>query len=224
MLESLEVAQTPETKASSKGHVLAGIAGVLVGLVLGYLGWVLPSPGGSLVTPTLIVVGTGLAICIGGALFAVLPPHRLEGVTFAGFVLTFTLLASAWTYQFSLPAHIAWDSSATARAKAILFGLNHGNLKVTVPPQPCTTFTEGSIGPLDAPYRACATSTAEGHFVTFTAAGVQARGMTYTDRGPETFLDECFRQLDGPWYMFTSGDLSNPANPCPIGYEFHGGP
>jgi len=224
VVESLGVAQTSETNALSKNHVLACIAGVLVGFILGYLGWVLPSPGESLVTPTLIVAGTGLGISVCGALFAFLPPHRLEAVTWAGVVLTFTLLASVWTYQFSLPAHVAWDSSSTARAKAILFRLNQGNLNVTVPPQPCITFTKGSIGPLDAPYRACATSTSEGHFVMFTTGGVRSRGITYTDLGAETFLDECFKHLDGSWYMFTSGDLSNPANPCPIGYEFQGGP
>ncbi len=143
---------------------------------------------------------------------------------FTGIVLILTPFASVWTYDLSLPAHMAWDSSASARAKAILFGLNRGHLNVTVPPQRCMTVTTGSMGPLDAPYRECPTSTAEGHFVSFFAAGARSRGITYTDRGPETFLDECYKQLDGSWYMFTWGNLSNPADPCPVGYEFHGGP
>ena len=37
---------------------------VLVAIFLGYLGWVLPSPGGSLVVPTLIVFGIGIAVGI----------------------------------------------------------------------------------------------------------------------------------------------------------------
>ena len=36
----------------------------LVTLLLGHLGWVLPSPGGSLIVPTLIVFGVGCSLVI----------------------------------------------------------------------------------------------------------------------------------------------------------------
>lgn len=224
MTESIEVARNPKMDASWRTHLLAAGAGVLMGLVLGYLGWVLPTPGGSLVTPTLVVAGVGAALVIGGTAVALAIPHRLEAVTFAGVVLIFTLFASVWTYQYSLPAQMAWDSTATARAKAILFGMNHGNLNATVPPRPCTEVTTGSIGPLQAPYEECATSTAEGHFVTFYRDGDPEKGISYTDRATETLLDVCYKHLVGFWYMFTRADLSDPESPCGVGYDFNGGP
>jgi hypothetical protein len=58
----------------------------------------------------------------------------------------------------------------------------------------------------------------------FMKIGESGKGISFTDRGPDIFLDECYKHLVGSWYMFTWGDLSNPASSCPIGYEFHGGP
>jgi hypothetical protein len=224
VIGSREVPRTSGLDAPLKGRIGAGSAILSVGLVLGYLGWTLPTPGGSLVVPTLIVAGVGLGVCATATVVAFRIPRRRRVARFVGPLVILTLVASAWTFAFSLPARMAWDSSATARAKAILFGLNQGDVTKSVSPQPCTTVTAGSIGPLDAPYRECATSTAEGHLVTFTAVGIRSRGIAYTDRGPETFLDQCYKHLDGSWYMFTRGNPSTPATPCPIGYAFHGGP
>jgi hypothetical protein len=63
--------------------------------------------------------------------------------------------------------------------------------------------------------------TPEGHFVIYSPIGTRAQGLGYTDRGAETFLDECYRNLVGQWWMFV-GDAASGG--CPIGYQFHGGP
>jgi hypothetical protein len=118
------------------------------------------------------------------------------------------------------------SSAATRTAKAILHNLNHGDLSATaLPAQRCATVRSGRIGPLKAPYRICPTSTAQGHFVNFVAVGASPEyGISFTDRGPETFLDECYVSLLGQWWEFRFADLSNPATPCPRGWRFHGGP
>lgn len=116
-------------------------------------------------------------------------------------------------------------SAATQTAKAILYNLNHGNLSMTIPRQACTSVASGHIGPLTAPYNVCPVSTAEGHFVNFVAVGASPTyGISYTDRGSDTFLDECYVHLLGKWWEFRDADLSNPASPCPGGWRFHGGP
>jgi hypothetical protein len=117
------------------------------------------------------------------------------------------------------------DSTATRTAQSILHNLNHGDLGATVPLQPCSSVASGHIGPLNAPYKICPISTAIGHFVNFIAVGSPPEyGISFTDRGPETFLDQCYRHLLGQWWEFRSADLSNPAAPCPSDWRFHGGP
>lgn len=216
----------PATRTSL---VVAAVAGCVAGVVLGCLGWLLPSPGGSLVAPTLVVAGVGVAIAVLGAVLAFLAPRRAELVVFACVVLLLTPLASVWTFQLSLPARMAWDSSATPRAGAIFSALTHGDVKRMVPSQLCADVQTGSIGPLDAPYRECAWSTVGGDHrgVTFTKLDPSSKvrnGVSFTDLGPRTFLDECYRHLVGSWYMFTSADLAAPGSLCPFGYKFHGGP
>lgn len=117
------------------------------------------------------------------------------------------------------------NSAATRSAKALLFKLNHGDLTKTIPPLPCVLVSSGSIGTLEAPYKVCATSTAEGHFVTFLAVRRSpVQGIAYTDRGSETFLDQCYLHLVGKWYAFQAANLANPAAPCRSPWHFHGGP
>jgi hypothetical protein len=117
------------------------------------------------------------------------------------------------------------DSAPTRSTKAILFRLNHGDLGETVPVHPCRLVRSGGIGPLNAPYKVCAISTAEGHFVNFIAIGrTPEQGITYTDRGPATFLDECYMHITGRWWEFRAADLSNPSAPCSGPWHFHGGP
>ena len=116
-------------------------------------------------------------------------------------------------------------SQATRYAETLLFKLNDGDLKRTVPLQPCSFVSSGTMGPLTAPYRVCAVSTAEGHIVNFVAIGrPPTHGITFTDRGSETFLDSCYMHLVGSWYAFQAANLSNPAAPCNAPWKFHGGP
>lgn len=225
MVHSTVEPRDEDLHTSWRHELHAVVLAALIGILLGYLGWTLPRPGGSLIFPTLIVAATGASTVAVSVAFAIWRPRRLRLVTLAPLLTVFTVIAAVWTFQFSLRASMAWDASATPRAQAVLFGLNHGNENETVPPHPCSYIATGSIGPLVAPYRQCAISTSEGHFVTFTAAGsMPSRGISYTDRGPETFLEECYKHLVGHWWMFVGADLSNPASPCPFGYQFHGGP
>jgi len=116
------------------------------------------------------------------------------------------------------------NSTATRTAQAILYKLNHGDLNMTVRATPCSVVTSGSIGSLKAPYDECPVSTAEGHFVTFSTTADPNSGLAYTDRGAETFLDECYAPVHGDWFVWMKADLENPAQPFPGGWRFHGGP
>ena len=69
--------------------------------------------------------------------------------------------------------------------------LNHGDLKATFSSStPARTVTSGAVGPLQAPYKVCTTSTAEGHIVSY------ARN----DR-----IDEARNQLHRPWIRNVPG-------------------
>jgi len=135
---------------------------------------------------------------------------------------TFALLASAWTFQFSLPASLAWDSGATTQAQQALAQLKSEPKGLDgVPQKPCRDITLGEVGPLKAPYRECAALTGRGgYFVTFVLVASNIRGIEYTDLGSGSFADECARHLVGQWWMFSSDEGTGA---CPFGYEFHGG-
>lgn len=116
-------------------------------------------------------------------------------------------------------------SPATEHARAILFDLNHGDLNATIPVPPCSVVKSGAVGPLLAPYKVCAVSTAEGHIVRYTALiGSPRHGVSYSDRGPESFLDECYQHLTGKWWEWQEANLEDPASPCTGSWHFHGGP
>ena len=123
----------------------------------------------------------------------------------------------------ALTAH----STATKTAQGILRDLNHGDLNMTVPTTRCSTVMSGNIGSLKAPYRECPVSTAEGHFVTFYSTTDPGTGLTYTDRGADTFLDQCYAHIRGAWFVWMKANLGNPARPCPAcpgDWRFQGGP
>jgi hypothetical protein len=200
---------------------LVAVAGVA--LILGYLGWILPTVGGSLLLPTIIVVGVGVALAATGALIARKfrrPTGRIK-VFVVGAAIA-TTLAGIWAFQFSLPVAL-WSSNATTEAQAALSALGHSatDRNGVAPNAPCSTHDTGSLGPLEAPYREYATWTPEGHFVTFT--GTHSQGVGYTNVGATTFPDQCARHLFGDWWMFVGSN--NPSEPgqCPIGYRFQGG-
>lgn len=201
------------------------LGGALALVGLGALGWILPGPGRSLVVPAVVVLGVGVALAL--ASWAVSRARWSTGWPVAAAVTGAAVAATVWTFEFSLPASMAWDPGATRSAAAVLFDLNHGDLARTVPPTPCRTVRTGSVGPLGAPYTACAVSTAEGHFVVYTALGSRpVRGLAYTDVGAATFPDGCTRHLAGRWWAFV-GSTENEAlgidGLCPFGYRFHGG-
>jgi len=188
---------------------------VVTSLVLAWLGRDLLSPGGSLIIPTLIVFGIGCAI---GITYWIVTGSRAAAVAFGAI----TVAASVWTFAVALPVTVVLDSGADAQADAAFARLAASpRSQYGIPVHPCSEKLAGSVGPLDAPYRVCAISTPEGHFVLFTARGQPTRGLSFTDRGASTFPDECSRHLVGEWWMFIG--IAGGTDDCPIGYEFHGG-
>jgi hypothetical protein len=196
--------------------VVVGALLVLMAFVLGYLGWVLPSAGGSLVVPTLIVFGIG---CV----FVVALAFLTGSLGVALMAMGVVAVASLWTFSFSIPASLTWGSGATSHAEAALAQLSSSpqTIKGVYPPHPCSIVRTGTVGPIDAPYRMCSVFTPEGHFVTFTSVGHSEQGLGYTDVGASTFEDECSRHVVGKWWMFNA--RTNGLGSCPIGYQFHGG-
>ena len=215
------VALADEVKVAHGGRLRVPrwfTAGILfvTAIVLGSLGRVLLNPGGSLAIPTLIVLGVGGAI---GITYWIVTGSGTTAVALAAI----TLAASVWTFAIALPVSVALDSSANSQAHAAFVQLASApRSRYGIPVHPCSTKLEGSVGPLDAPYRVCAVSSPEGHFVLFTVIGQSARGLGITDRGAATFLDECSRHLIGEWWMFTG--RTRGTGGCPFGYQFRGGP
>lgn len=217
-IEELKIAPNPK---QSGGKIVPLIGGVVVGLVLAYLGWILPIPGGSFLIPTLIVAGAGVLVTLVGGVFALHSNHHSLRV-FCITVLVLTIAASIWTYAFSMPASVAWDSNATHEARIVLARVDaEPKTNTGIPIKACWTVRQGSIGSLRAPYSECGVSTREGHFVTFSPIGYNG-GLSYTDRGAATFPDACSRHLTGEWWVYRSE--TNGEGGCPVGYRFQGGP
>ena len=176
----------------------------LVPILLGCLGWMLPSVGGSVVIPAVIVFGTGLLIVIIATAVAM---DRPRWRPFAISAVIATVLMSIWTFEFSLSMQIQF-SNATAQARAAIES-SHG-----VPT--CSMHVRGSVGPLSAPYRECVS----GQMVTFTRAGTtQGGGLVYASNGVTGLQDACVFTLLDDWTMFASDATS-----CPQGYNFIPGP
>jgi hypothetical protein len=197
------------------------VAGALVvGVLLGYLGWTLPTVGASLFTPTLVVFLVGAGVAGAAWVVACFRPQRRAFWVFSVGVGVLTLVASAWTLEFALPASLAWQPSAAHRAQALLAQLKGepGYAHGVAPAEPCTEVTTGSIGPLRAPYSECPVWTPEGHFVQFSTP---RGGLTYTNVGAFTFEDQCYRHLVGWWWM--DAPETNGIGGCPFGYRFRGG-
>jgi hypothetical protein len=221
VFDQIEESKLRSTEEGGGKRVRPLIGAIVVGLALGYLGWVLPTPGGSVLIPTLVVAGVGVLVALVAGVFA-LHPHLRSLRVFCAGVLVLTIAASIWTYAFSLPASIAWDASATHQAQFVLARITAEPKTVNdIPRQACWTLRQGSVGSLPAPYRACGVSTPEGHFVIFTALGRSEGGLGYTDRGAATFPDACSRHLTGKWWAFSTD--TNGEGGCPVGYRFLGG-
>jgi hypothetical protein len=195
------------------------VVAIVVGVALGYLGWTLPSVGSSLLVPTVIVFGAGAVATTVSWIVAAFGRWRRQLRVFSVLVISFTVVASIWTFEFALPASLAWNPGATHTAQTVLLqlrdapGFSHG-----VAPYPgCTEVTTGSIGPLEAPYSECPLWTNVGHSVSFRG---DRGGLTYTDSSATTFEDQCIRHLVGEWWMYTPE--SNGLGGCPFGYHFSG--
>jgi hypothetical protein len=203
----------------------AVLVAVAIGVGLGALGTALVTPGRSLAVPTAIVAVIGGSILLASWVVASFRAGRQAVWTFAVGVAAMTALACVWTFEFALPAAIEW-SDATAQAEQSLSLAQHSpqNVFGTVPSHPCVTHTSGSIGPLDAPYKACTIWTPIGHLVEYNAIGTGAQGgLVYTDRPSASFEDECARHLVGRWWMFAPAKSNDSPGSCYIGYRFSGG-
>jgi hypothetical protein len=165
------------------------------------------------------VLGSGAAVGAVSWIVARFRPWYHALWVFSVLVMALTVMASIWTFEFALPASMAWSPGATHAAETVLLqlrdapGFSHG----VAPPRGCSEVLSGSIGLLQAPYSECAVWTNEGHFVTF---GGSHGGLTYTDDAATTFEDQCYRHLVGDWWMYAPE--SNDLGGCPFGYSFSG--
>ena len=225
-----EVTQTstdqPSQDVSSRTWWVPIGAAIVLGVGLGILGTTLVTVGRSLAVPSAIVAGVGAAVVLVSWVLASFRPQRRAGWIFAVSAAAVTVLAAAWTFEFALPAAVAW-SDATAQAQAALRVLQHSpqNYHGTVRPQPCLVHPTGSVGPISAPYKECAIWTPVGHSVTFESASAGAQGgLLYTNRPSTSFEDMCVRHLVGSWWMFSSAaDANGDPGSCSFGYGFLGG-
>ena len=199
------------------------MAALTVGVALGCLGWVLPTVGGSLATPTLIVFGIGAGVTLVGWVVASFVPQRRAAWIFAVTVGVCTVPAAVWTFEFSLPAAVVFDTHASQQAQQALLRVQAEPKNAEgVPQHPCQEVSRGSIGPLEAPYMECAVSVPESRFVTFSTTEGTPGGLTYSEGGLAGFEDECVRHLVGSWWM-VSPDTSGIGD-CGFGYHYRGGP
>jgi hypothetical protein len=178
--------------------VLGAIAvAVLVGVLDGYLAFVIESPGTSLAGNCLLVACVALLVTGVGWRLLRSKGRRLRR-TFVVSMLAFGLLATWWAWAFAMPAAMAWDSHATPDALTALRG---------IPPEKtvCIQVTSGAIGPLSAPYERCALAGPPGSFVEYSAPSSSGRGLIFNEGPPPN--DECVRHLVGNWYGYT-GDPS----------------
>ncbi len=187
MVQTVAELDKVEDPVPSRRHsAIAVVLALVVGIVLGYVGWVLPSPGGSLVVPMLIVLGIGLVLAGCSWIFACFRPGRRDCWTFAVTVGILGLLAAAWTFWFSLPVAMWSDSGAEQQAQHALVTLSREPVNANgVPVDHCWTIETGKIGPLGAPYRECAISTTvlgkPFVEVSFTPVGSASRSIDYTN-------------------------------------------
>jgi hypothetical protein len=212
-------AETPE--APGRRRRLGALpAAAAIGAVLWFIGWNIPTVGGSVLAPALVVLAIGAVIAAVSLVAAYWRPMYTGLWVFALSVLVLAVVASWWTLDLALPARMAWSVSATNVAEHALSQLRHepGFRHGVAPAHGCTEVVTGSIGPLPAPYSECPVSTNEGHFVTFSAG---PGGLAYTNIGVATFEDQCYRHLEGPWWMYTRE--SSVGGTCPFGYRFRGG-
>jgi hypothetical protein len=121
----VEKSPTPIPRAERR-FMVGAIA--LVPILLGCLGWMLPSVGGSVVIPAAIVFGTGLLIVIIATAVAM---DRPRWRPFAIGAVIATVLMSIWTFEFSLSMQIQFRMPPRRRRPLL-------NRAMEFRPAPCT--------------------------------------------------------------------------------------
>ena len=184
--------------------VIAGLSALGVGLVAGYVGWKLVEPGASLVLTCIIVAAIPLAGLLVGWRWLRAPGDHTTRRLFVIATTTFGFAAVWWTYAFAMPASMAWDAAATSQAHHALIG-------VPVDKSQCIAITNGSIGPLRAPYNRCATNAPQPgsvvYYYVMSGPRTEAdpyRGLVFNEGPASGLSDECVRHLTGDWYAFTA--------------------
>ena len=143
----LEASATQDRSLSlRRPQMTATFAVMLLGAILFYLGWVLPSIGGSVIVPTTVVFGVGVAAALVGALVARTRPRRWALYLFPLGAVLVSILGAIWTFQFSLPTSIQF-SNATTRAELALSQLKTSLRQGRVVPTPLV------LGTLDRQHR-----------------------------------------------------------------------
>jgi len=202
--------QTLEAVVGDQGRrqvgrvVIAGLSAVAIGLVAGYVGWMLVTPGASLVLTCIIVAAISLVGLLIGWRWLRSPGDRTTRRLSVTATAIFGIAAVWWTYAFAMPAAMAWDTAATPQAQRALIG-------IPVDKTQCIAVMNGSVGPLRAPYNRCATSASLAGSVVYYYAmsGPRTdadpyRGLVFTEGPASGLLDECVGHLTGDWYAFTA--------------------
>jgi hypothetical protein len=197
------VSQSLRRKVSAR---LALAGAILVGLGEAAVGFLLSAPGGSVLTPSLAVLGLALLALGGGWWWLSGDEARQIRIRYAATIVLCALFATVWTFDFALPAAMAADTQATHQALAAISARSTKDCMKAV-------ITSGSIGPLHAPYERCVLSSAAGPTVLYLTQSA-ASGVAF-DPGVETLLGAtCVRHLTGRWWQWTTF-----TGTCPFGYQ-----
>lgn len=181
---------------------------ILLGMVLGYLAYVVESPGISPAGACALCAFAVVVLAVVGWLY--LKRNQTLGRFFVLAMTVVGLLVVWWAWAFAMPAAMAWDAAATPNALAALRNL---------PPEHsvCKQFESGSVGPLTAPYERCAVTGAPDAQVEYFAGSTRnspVRGLLFFEGSQVVGSGQFVRHLVGDWYAFTE-DSSGA-----LGYSF----
>lgn len=188
------------------------VVAILIGIAIGYLAYVIESPGTSLAGPCLLVLLLVGVATIAGWWWS-RKRNRSVAWLFAAAMCVVGVLVVWWAWAYAMPASMAWDSSANANALTALRGIEPEH-------SVCEEVSSGSIGPLGAPYERCAIVGVPGATVTYysgSAASSPARGLIFFEGSRIAGTDQFVRHLVGDWYAFSQDPTGI------LGYSFTGG-
>lgn len=200
------------TSRSSFWPVLATVLlAILVGAVLGYVAYLVESPGLSPAGACALCAFAVVVIAVVGWLFFKRGDRTL-GRFFVLSIAVVGVLVVWWAWAFAMPAAMAWDSTATPNAIAALRNLPSEH-------SVCKDVASGSVGPLAAPYERCAVIGQTGGQVEYFAGSSRnspVRGLLFFDGSQLAGSGQFVRHLVGDWYAFTQ----DPSGA--LGYSFTG--